>query len=428
MKCACTFNLKLNDISICSIKRQLQNNIDNFIETDFEIKLNFYKFKKITENQLFLLTFQGVTYILLVRFKIYKSYKKFHGYFQFHGSKIKNNFLRYNLIHEAPKMSSKVVALIVHIIIMLFAGTFGGIINYYLDQENREKNKETTKANYRKSIIIGIGAALLVPLFLTMISSDLADLGVLNPKTIMVFFGFCLIAAISSKKFIATLSEQVLKEVKEAKERAKETEEKLKQSESQGNIDARVLNLLDKVLIKEPDKEEFPKALEELKEKLKKASKNVRVTAFIKARAFRVENQMTESIANSVIPVFEVLIECDKEDVYHRNHAQLGYTLKDKPNPDYERAEKELTKAIEVRDRVGEKGYFIYEFNRALVKIETDPNLKLDKPSAKPVAEMVAKDLKSAAENPYWQNIIKGKEEKDRNKNLLKWTKLNSYK
>lgn len=325
-------------------------------------------------------------------------------------------------------MDSKIIALIVHILIMLFAGTFGGIINYYLDQENREKNKETTRANYRKSIIIGIGASLLVPLFLKMISSDLADLSKMDPATIMVFFGFCLVAAISSRKFIATLSERVLQEVKEAKEKARETEERLKQSESQGNIDARALNLLDKVLIKDPDPEEFPRAMEELKEKLKKASKNVRVTAFIKARAFRVENEVNETVANSIIPIFEVLIECDKEDKYHRNHAQLAYTLKDKPNPDYERAEKELTRAIEVRDRMGEKGYFIYEFNRAMCKILADSNLKENKASLKPVVEIVSQDLHAAAKNKYWDDIIKGRLEKSRNAHLHKWIKINNFK
>jgi len=325
-------------------------------------------------------------------------------------------------------MDPKFLALSVHILIMLVAGIFGGVINYYLDQESKEENKRVVTANYRRSVIISLGAALLVPLFLKMISSDLADLSKIDPATIMVFFGFCLVAAISSRKFIATLSEKVLQEVKEAKQKARETEERLKQTETQGNIDARVLNLLDKVLIKNPDPEEFPKAIEELKEKFKSTSQNVRVAAFVKARAFRIENEMDESIARSIIPIFELLIESDTEDKYHRNHAQLAYTLKDMPNPDYERAEKELTKAIEVRDRTGEKGYSIYEFNRALCKIQLDLEFKQDKASSQPIAESISNDLKVASQNEYWKDVLAGKGVKERNKTLLKWVKLNNYK
>jgi hypothetical protein len=35
-------------------------------------------------------------------------------------------------------------------------------------------------------------------------------------------------------------------------------------------------------------------------------------------------------------------------------------------------AEEELTKAIEIRDRVGDRGFLLYEFNRAYCRIRLD--------------------------------------------------------
>jgi len=69
------------------------------------------------------------------------------------------------------------------------------------------------------------------------------------------------------------------------------------------------------------------------------------------------------------IPVFRALIESDKADRDHRYHGQLAYALKDKSRPGWEAAEQELSKAIEVRDRIGNTGFGIYEFNRAICRI-----------------------------------------------------------
>ena len=39
--------------------------------------------------------------------------------------------------------------------------------------------------------------------------------------------------------------------------------------------------------------------------------------------------------------------------VYHRNHAELGFALKDQPEPDSASAERELDEAIRIRDHLG---------------------------------------------------------------------------
>ena len=108
------------------------------------------------------------------------------------------------------------------IVVMLSAGTVGGLLNYYTSQ-----SADPDHSSILKSIIAGICASFLVPLFLNMISSNLIDTirGSANTSSdvskLFVFAGFCLIAAISSSAFIRTLSDRVLAEAKAAKEEAK---------------------------------------------------------------------------------------------------------------------------------------------------------------------------------------------------------------
>lgn len=52
--------------------------------------------------------------------------------------------------------------------VMLIAGVFGGIVNYFLTRKSDPEDNTPTKC-----IVMGLGASLLVPLFLNMISSDL---------------------------------------------------------------------------------------------------------------------------------------------------------------------------------------------------------------------------------------------------------------
>ena len=127
-------------------------------------------------------------------------------------------------------------------IVMLIAGLLGGAINHFLSKENiKETNEEDNNKLKSKNFIgcdllIGLGASFTVPLFLNMISSDLISVivhgskeGKSEPENIYVFAGFCLIAAISSRAFIRTLSDRILREAKEAKLEAKAADEKVQQ-------------------------------------------------------------------------------------------------------------------------------------------------------------------------------------------------------
>ncbi|HEX8651375.1 MAG TPA: YEATS-associated helix-containing protein [Pyrinomonadaceae bacterium] len=103
------------------------------------------------------------------------------------------------------------------IVVMLLAGGLGGLVNYYL---GRLDNPD--KANLKESIVIGMAASFLVPLFLQMISSNLLTNGNNEPLNLFILAGFCLIAAISSRAFISSLSAEVIRKAKEATQKAEQ--------------------------------------------------------------------------------------------------------------------------------------------------------------------------------------------------------------
>ncbi|MDQ6423619.1 hypothetical protein RB620_29850 [Paenibacillus sp. LHD-117] len=105
-------------------------------------------------------------------------------------------------------------------ILIVLAGTIGGLVSYMFELKKNEsffKNR-----NLYKSIFIGISASMLVPLFLNTISSSLLKESETDNNKLLVFIGFCLIASISSKRFIQSLSDKVLSELNEVKEEVKE--------------------------------------------------------------------------------------------------------------------------------------------------------------------------------------------------------------
>ncbi len=96
------------------------------------------------------------------------------------------------------------------LVIMILAGAFGGIVHYFLEQRRNPEGNSILR-----SVVISIAASFLVPLFLSMISSDLLTRSANDDGALFVFAGFCLIAAISSTAFIRRLSQKVIQEVKE---------------------------------------------------------------------------------------------------------------------------------------------------------------------------------------------------------------------
>ena len=105
--------------------------------------------------------------------------------------------------------------------VMLLAGAIGGLVNWFLSDA-----PDTTRLAWWKHVVIGIAASFMVPLFLTMISADLIDKirGTAgqpgNPVLLLNLAGFCLVASVSSRAFIGSLTERLMREVRDAREQA----------------------------------------------------------------------------------------------------------------------------------------------------------------------------------------------------------------
>jgi hypothetical protein len=134
---------------------------------------------------------------------------------------------------------------------MLVAGVLGGFVNYYLNYR-----EGAAYVQLKKSVVVGVGASFVVPVFLSMVSSDVISASRDDPYRLFFFFGLCVLAAISSRAFIKSLSERVLKELKEEVDEVKEeiaplvekeTEEDSEESEfvsDDAPSDARAVDIL----------------------------------------------------------------------------------------------------------------------------------------------------------------------------------------
>jgi hypothetical protein len=106
------------------------------------------------------------------------------------------------------------------------SGLLGGLMNFIIADPHTE-----TPLDWWKHLVLGLGAAYMVPLFLNMISSGLINEirgGNESPgdgSKLFVLAGFCLVAAVSSRAFIRSLSERVMREARNATKEAKEAKE-----------------------------------------------------------------------------------------------------------------------------------------------------------------------------------------------------------
>ena len=126
------------------------------------------------------------------------------------------------------------------IIVMIATGFVGGLAGFFISldrgtnpQERSEESSARIVAPWLKYVFLGITAAFIVPLFLSLAKSDLVnDLLANGPVTsdIFVFGGFCLVAATSSRTFIQSISERVLREAREARETAEAAQEQVEQA------------------------------------------------------------------------------------------------------------------------------------------------------------------------------------------------------
>lgn len=107
--------------------------------------------------------------------------------------------------------------------IILLAGIFGGLVNYFTVHNQKEAG---SGRKCWEAVLVGIAASFLVPLFLSMISSDLIANCRNDDKYYFVFAGLCLVAGIFSRRFINSIGKKILDQVEKTKEKVYDIEEK----------------------------------------------------------------------------------------------------------------------------------------------------------------------------------------------------------
>jgi hypothetical protein len=160
-------------------------------------------------------------------------------------------------------------------------------------------------------------------------------------------------------------------------------------------------------------------SMTELRRSIVEASVNVQRQVFTLASGMRATHwqpNQDKSVLDRTVPIFEALIEADRDGRFHEYHGQLGYALKDKRRPDYARAENELIKAIDIRGPNQEDGGELYEINRAICRILLDPDFSEDRPSQTESRLGIIADLRLGS---------KVEPELFNDSRIIKWMQLN---
>lgn len=144
------------------------------------------------------------------------------------------------------------------------------------------------------------------------------------------------------------------------------------------------------------------------------ASANARSQAFGEARNLRTEN--APKLADKgrlarTIPIFRALAHADKND--YRAISQLGYALKDQEPPAWAEAEQALSDAIAIRDKVGADGLRMFEFSRAICRINQDPGFTAQpRQKATPqVRDAILADLRATRTDTFVYRLIPSKDQ-----------------
>jgi hypothetical protein len=160
-----------------------------------------------------------------------------------------------------------------------------------------------------------------------------------------------------------------------------------------------------------PSPSDAPIAQDALNDAIGKASYAERREIFYEAYRLRHEtwsDTETVPVMERTIPIFRALIYSDRNEVFHRNHSELGYALKDKREPDWAGALRELSKAIEIRGPWQEYGWMLYEFNRAVCRIAMDESFQNNRPSNGSVKTAILDDLAAAAHHEVLLSRMRG--------------------
>ena len=99
------------------------------------------------------------------------------------------------------------------LLIMIAAGILGGVANCFLS----DRQYENGRLDWGKYTILGVIAALTVPLFLNMISSNLLEAARTRPVDFFVFAGFCLTYVVATRRVAENAANKLLNQMDQMK-------------------------------------------------------------------------------------------------------------------------------------------------------------------------------------------------------------------
>ena len=103
--------------------------------------------------------------------------------------------------------------MLIILLIMIAAGVLGGVANYFLS----DRQSDSGARDWGKYAILGVIAALTVPLFLNMISSNLLEAARTRPVDFFVFAGFCLIYVVASRRVVENVANKLMNQMDQMK-------------------------------------------------------------------------------------------------------------------------------------------------------------------------------------------------------------------
>lgn len=198
----------------------------------------------------------------------------------------------------------------------------------------------------------------------------------------------------------------------------------ISEKSTQSEIDTIALLAANKVLLESTNKTFLDR--QKLINLISKSSEITQHTIFLLASKIRKENwQHNKDIMERTIPLFESLIACDDRKEKHYYYGQLGYALKDKRNPEWQKAKDLFDIAIDI---IGYPehyfAYYYYDFNRALCLIKTDEQFQKKEPSVDVIKEAIIKDFYTFSRG--FEEHFEGILQQESNKIIIRWMYINN--
>ncbi len=133
------------------------------------------------------------------------------------------------MLENSPLIDNYVLLLLA---IMVTSGILGGLVIYLL----REKHEQPVWKPILKYAFLGIAAALTVPFFLNIFSSNLLEIARTKPLNLFIFGGFCLIFSVFSCMFLEKFYRTKFYKSEKTEEKINRTGEKTSQPKTTDDV------------------------------------------------------------------------------------------------------------------------------------------------------------------------------------------------